>query len=135
MTSELSETARAHLDRIRSSANRMGTLIDDLLTLSRLTRAPMRRETVHLGVIAVEVAADLRLAEPGRRIEVRIGDDLTAHGDPTLLRAVVQNLLGNAWKFTRGRQQARIEIGRQETGGEIRFFVRDNGAGFDMLLR
>ena len=129
---ELTSDARTYLARIRSGAHRMGALIDDLLALSRLTRVPMRRQQVYLGAIAVEVAADLRSAEPDRDVEVRIGDDLETQGDPTLLQAVMQNLISNAWKFTRGRQPGCIEVNRNTAGDETVFYVRDNGAGFDM---
>jgi PAS domain S-box-containing protein len=128
----LDEEAQAHLERIRFGVGRMSLLIDDLLQLSRVTRARIREDTVNLGAIASEVIEGFRQAAPGRAVQVRIGDELSARGDPTLLGAALENLLGNAWKFTQGCAPARIEIGRQDQDGETVYYVRDNGAGFDM---
>ena len=120
---------RAYLTRVRGAAARMGALIDSLLKLARYGRAELRREPINLGRIASDVEAELRAAEPERHVEVAIEPELFARGDPGLVRGLLQNLIGNAWKFTRGRSPARIEIGRDPGTGE--FFVRDNGAGFD----
>jgi PAS domain S-box-containing protein len=128
----LQEAGRQHLRRVRAATQRMGQLIDDLLNLSRLTRAEMRRERVDLTALAREVAAELRAAAPQRQAEFVIQPGLQADGDSGLLRAALQNLLGNAWKFTGGKAQARIEFGCCQKGGEDAFFVRDNGTGFDM---
>ena len=121
-----------HLQRVRAASRRMGRLIDDLLTLSRMTRAPMARKRVDLSALARSVAAELQQQDPGRDVEVVVGEDLTGLGDPQLLRIVLENLLGNAWKFTSRRQEARIEFGAAPVEGQPAFFVRDNGAGFDM---
>ena len=114
----------------------MGLLIDELLQLSRLTRVPMDQQAVDLGAIATEVVGELGRAEPVRQVEVRVGDELTVRGDRTLLRAVVQNLVGNAWKFTARKEAARIEFGADKKPGQGLqspvYYVRDNGAGFDM---
>ncbi len=127
-------TASDFLTRIRRAAVRMGELIDDLLSLSRVTRAELRREEVDIGAIARSVAATLEQAEPGREVETVIEGPLVVHGDPRLLRIVLENLLGNAWKFTRYRARARIEVGAERSEGASRIFVRDDGAGFDPSL-
>lgn len=135
----LLEDYRARLDaegqdallRVRGGAQRMAELIDDLLQLSRVTRVEMHREAVDLSALAESVVRDLQRAEPARRVEVAIQPDLRAEGDAKLLRIALVNLLSNAWKFTGPRSVARIELGLQN-GGERAFFVRDNGAGFDM---
>lgn len=123
--------ARDHVRRIRAAAQRMGTLIDALLELSRLSRAELRREHVSISALAHAVVAELRAGDPTRSVETVVAPDLWADGDPRLLRAVLQNLIGNAWKFTRGVQSARIEVGCEVESAPPTFFVRDNGAGFD----
>jgi PAS domain S-box-containing protein len=129
----LDEQGRDHLRRVRAATQRMAQLIDDMLTLSRVTRAELRREIVDLSKLAEEIAAELRRADPDRTAEVEIEPGLVAAGDPRLLRVLVVNLLSNAWKFTAGSEPARIELGRCPTSADGRgFFVRDNGAGFDM---
>ncbi len=128
----LDERGKGHLQRIRAAAQRMGRLIDDLLGLSRLTLAPLRLRAVDLSGIAAGIADDLRKAEPGRRAEFRIAPALTAHGDEGLLRVVLDNLLRNAWKFTRKLPVAHIEFGSVREDGIPAFYVRDDGAGFDM---
>ncbi len=127
----LGEVGRDHLRRVRTEAGRMGQLIDDLLRLSRLMRAEMRREEVDLAVLAREVVEDLRRGSPGRDVEVLIPPTLPARGDAALLRIVLQNLLDNAWKFTSRREKARIEVGGERRGGESVYYVRDDGDGFD----
>jgi PAS domain S-box-containing protein len=129
----LDEQGRDHLRRVRAATQRMAQLIDDLLTLSRVTRAEVRREIVDLSKVAQEIAGELRRADSERRAEVCIQPELVASGDPRLVRVLLVNLLSNAWKFTSGCERARIEVGRCETSdGGRAFFVRDNGAGFDM---
>jgi light-regulated signal transduction histidine kinase (bacteriophytochrome) len=115
-----------------AQAERMGKLIEALLEMSRLTRARMRFEVVDLGRMAEAVAADLRAAHPERSVQVVIPMGLFARGDPMLLRVVMENLMRNAWKFTAHTESARIEVGVAMEGDETEFFVRDNGAGFDM---
>ncbi|MFZ5659735.1 MAG: PAS domain S-box protein [Pseudomonadota bacterium] len=128
----LSSECRDYLRRIRQASQRMGELIDALLNLARLSRGELRREPVDLGVLAREIAESLQRSEPERQVAWVFGEGLRTAGDPQLLRAVLDNLLGNAWKFTGKQADARIEFGMAEEGGQRVFFVRDNGAGFDM---
>lgn len=129
----LDDTARSHLRRVRSAADRMSDLIDDLLKLSRLTRAEMRLEMVDLSALAEAVLAVLREREPERRVSARVAPGLTARGDPALLRILLENLLGNAWKFTSRNASAEIGVGQEVAeDGSPAFFVCDNGVGFDM---
>ena len=129
---EASEGSRRYLARIRSATLRMSQLIDDLLNLAKVSRAEVSWKDVDLAAIARQVAADLAQREPERQVEVAIWDDVTARGDPRLLRIVLENLLGNAWKFTAKSSPARIEVGVLHDAEAATYFVRDNGAGFDM---
>ncbi len=129
---KLDEQGRNYLARVRAATQRMAELIDDMLQLSRVTRAEIRQETVDLSALADSVVADLRRAEPQRQVEVAIQSGLQAEGDAKLLRIALVNLLSNAWKFTGRQPAARIELGVQDTGSERAFYVRDNGVGFDM---
>ena len=122
---------RDYLERVRAAARRMAALIDDLLSLSRITRADIRRGPIDLSQLSRAVVAELCRAEPERNVAVVIAPDLRAEGDSPLIRTVLENLIGNAWKFTSKRQDARIEVGRAEINETSTFFVRDNGAGFD----
>jgi light-regulated signal transduction histidine kinase (bacteriophytochrome) len=110
----------------------MAELIDDLLKLSRITRTEITRKTVDLAVLAREILSTLAAGEPQRRIEWVVAEDLKVPADKNLIRIVLENLLGNAWKFTRNRVPARIELGVTQQEGKNVYFVRDNGAGFDM---
>lgn len=130
----IGEDGRGYLMRIRNAALRMDSLIDALLKMSRIGREEPKSEVLDLSRIAGDVAAELRQGDPGREVEVRIEPGLVAAGDPALVRDVVQNLLGNAWKFTRDAEHARIDVGRlhMDDDDELEtFFVRDNGAGFE----
>jgi signal transduction histidine kinase/CheY-like chemotaxis protein len=123
---------RSHLDRIDQAVVRMRRLIDDLMGLAKIVRAPMQRVETDLSAIAVEVIQELRATADSRTVEVIIAPRLFVSGDPGLLRVVLANLLGNAWKFTSKRPAARIELGMQSgAGGNEVYYVRDNGAGFD----
>jgi light-regulated signal transduction histidine kinase (bacteriophytochrome) len=128
---KLDDEGKDHLNRVRAATERMGTLIDDLLNLARVTRTELRLETADVGAIARAVAEELQKTEPGRQVEFRIEDGLLAWIDSHLFRITLENLLGNAWKFTSKRQFACIEFGRKESGGMLIYFVRDNGAGFN----
>jgi PAS domain S-box-containing protein len=129
---ELSREGARYLIYVREAAEHMERLIEDLLALSKVTSQGFLREDVDLSKIARDIARGLESAEPAREVELVVQDDVLAHGDAVLLRAVLENLLGNAWKFTRTRDRARIEFGEEENGAEQVFFVRDNGTGFDM---
>ena len=120
-----------YLGRIRASSQRMGQLIDDLLNLSRVSRGEMSRELVNLSKMVREVEDELRATEPLREVEFVVADGLFAETDPRLLRIVLTNLLGNAWKFTSKQRHACIEFGSSGERGEKEYFMRDNGAGFD----
>ena len=129
----LDDSGKDYLRRVRKATQRMGTLIDDLLELSRVGRNEMQREVVDLSQLSREIIRELQQNDPERRLEVTIDDGLQAMGDPRLLRLILQNLIGNAWKFTAQVSNARIEIGKQEKSkGKTVFFVKDNGIGFDM---
>lgn len=128
----ISEDGRDYLKRLRAAASRMGELIDDLLRLSRVTRAELRRESVDLSTLAREVADGLHKGAPERDTTFDITPGLTTRGDPRLMRVVLENLLGNAWKFTSQRSGARIELFAESQDGRTRYCVRDNGVGFDM---
>jgi light-regulated signal transduction histidine kinase (bacteriophytochrome) len=110
----------------------MGELIDDLLALSRVTRSEMARVPVDLSMIAGKITEELRRAEPQRILEIAIAPGMITNADPNLMRVLLENLLDNAWKFTSRRELAKIELGMTEKDGEKVYFVRDNGAGFNM---
>lgn len=124
----LNEEGRGYLERVRAGTQRMAQLIEDLLGLSRITRAPLRRERVDVTAMGRKILVELSEREPQRRVEAIVAEDLVATADARLLAVVLENLLGNAWKFTAKQPAARVEVGRD--GGA--FFVRDNGAGFDL---
>lgn len=130
----LPEAARNHLGRIDAAARRMSQLIDDLLALTRINRAELRRVPVDVTALAGEVVESLRSdATPaGGSVEVHIAPDMRTEADPQLLRIAFDNLLGNAWKFSAKTGSARVEVGVESQDGTHVFFVRDNGAGFDM---
>ena len=129
---QLDEQGHTYLKRVRSETQRMGELIDGLLELSRVTRAPMKRETVDLTAMAQELEASLRAGQPERAVDFVVAPAMVAIGDAVLLRAALQNLLHNAWKFTGTRPRARIEVGCTSEPGRTVYHVRDDGAGFDM---
>ena len=129
---QLPQDGQRFLRRIRASTQRMGQLIEDLLTLSKVSRGEMARREVDLGEVARQVFADAAQKEPGRKVEMTAWDNMHADGDPRLLRAALENLIGNAWKFTSKVERPRIEVGSLRDGGRTTFFVRDNGVGFDM---
>jgi signal transduction histidine kinase len=128
----LDRIANDHLDRVLGATSRMNQMIDAMLTLARLATQPLARQPVNLSQLAGWVVDDLRRAAPERKAEVEIEPGLQVQGDPTLLRLVLENLIGNAWKYSAQRASARISLTREAIDGEPVFVVRDNGAGFDM---
>ncbi|MBI2222305.1 MAG: response regulator [Acidobacteria bacterium] len=128
----LNSKSRDYLQRVRSAAQRMGELIDDLLELSRVGRAAIHRSRTNISEIARAVVSELRKREPERRVEIEIQDALLADVDNGLMRVVLENLLGNAWKFTANVPQPRVQLLSERTANGPAFVVRDNGAGFDM---
>ena len=131
-SNKMDEDGKDSLQRIRRASQRMGHLIDDLLKLSRLTRDEMRRRPVDLSSMAKDVAQNLQNSNANRDVEFDIAQELVAEADERLVRVALENLLGNAWKFTEKQTRARIEFGSTKDSGEQICFVRDNGVGFDM---
>ena len=130
---QLDDQAKDYLNRVRIATQRMGYLIDDMLTLSRVTRAEMQNEVVDLSALATALLAEFQQSEPEHKVDWLVEPGLVAKGDTQLLRIALLNLLGNAWKFTGKTPQARIEFGALHNAEGVReFFVRDNGAGFNM---
>ncbi len=144
---QLDEAGQSYLRRIRAASQRMGQLIDDLLQLSRVTRGELYRETVDLTALARSITEELRQGEPQREVEFVVEEGLVTEGDPRLLQVALENLLGNAWKYTGKQECPRVEVGAMATppglggqggrrgtrvGGEPAYFIRDNGVGFDM---
>jgi light-regulated signal transduction histidine kinase (bacteriophytochrome) len=129
---KLDEEGRHYLQRVRHGAQRMGQLIDDLLRLSRVSRAEVIRQRVDLSDLSRRILRELAEAHPERSAQVTVASGLTVEADPRLLAIALENLLANAWKFTAPRPEAVIEVGKDEVEGEPVFWVRDNGAGFDM---
>lgn len=129
----LEAQGKEYIDFIRTSSRRMAEIIDDLLNLAHVTRSEMQRERVNLSHVVQEISAELQKKEPNRRVEFSIPPNLAAQGDPRLLRLALENLLGNAWKFTGTREEARIEFGATEHEGRQAYFIRDNGVGFDPM--
>ena len=130
----LDDEGKRYLRFVRESTQHMAHLIDDLLALSRVTRTELQRESVDLGTIARATVTRLERGDPARQVEVSISDGLRAEADPRLLGVVFENLLGNAWKFTSKRDGARIGVGALPGESPRTYFVRDNGAGFDMAF-
>ncbi|MEP6873357.1 MAG: ATP-binding protein [Burkholderiales bacterium] len=129
---KLDEEGRDSLQRIRAASQRMGRLIDELLGLSRVTRAELRLKPVNLSEIAREIAESLAQQQPARSVQWEIEDGLTVHADKALIQIAMQNLLENAWKFTGKTDKPVIRIGAIERDGKKECFVADNGVGFDM---
>jgi len=128
----LGADGKQYIDRIRNAVRTMGALIEDMLKLSRVSRADLVREPVDVGAIARHLVGEISAGAPERKADFVIPPRIPALADPRLLEILLGNLLDNAWKFTRTRQPARIEVGQQETDGLTAFYVRDNGVGFDM---
>jgi light-regulated signal transduction histidine kinase (bacteriophytochrome) len=128
----LDEQGKTYLRHVRESAQRMAQLIDDLLSLSRVSRAELSRLPIDLTALARTYIASLRLRDPDRNVEFVGLETITALGDARLISIALENLLGNAWKFTKNRETARIELGRRSQAEGPVYFIKDNGAGFDM---
>jgi signal transduction histidine kinase len=128
----LDEDGKKYLARIRAASQRMGQLIDDLLELSRLSRSQLKRSEVNLSEMARKIAGELREQNPGREVDFVVEDGMVANGDVALLRVVMNNLMGNAWKYTGKQPSPEVTFGCVERGSQRAYFVRDNGAGFDM---
>jgi signal transduction histidine kinase len=129
---QLAGEGQRYLERIRAATQRMGALIDDLLNLARITRQQMRRTSVDLTAIAGQVAAELRRRDPERATQIHVAAAVIGRGDARLLTIVLENLIGNAWKFTTKHAAAEIWFGAQQRDGRTVYHVRDSGAGFDM---
>ena len=129
---KLDEAGKSYLHRVRTASQRMSQLIDAMLNLARLTRAEIRSQTLDMSGMVKGILDDFQKLEPDRHVECVVAKNLFATADPQLIRAVMENLLGNAWKFTRQGENARIEFGYEPYKGQPAYFVKDNGAGFDM---
>ena len=132
LRSQLDERARDHLRRVLAAAARMNDLIDALLELSRISRQPLGRHQVDLSAVAIAVIDELRRRDVSRKLGATVQPGLVADADGRLVRILFDNLVGNAWKFTAKTAAPNVDIGAEEQAGETVFFVRDNGAGFDM---
>lgn len=130
----LPPVGQRYLTQIRAACQRMAQLIDDLLTLARVSRGTLEFREVDLSEIAKQVVSDLQQRNASHAVEVNVWDGMNAEGDPRLLRAALENLIGNAWKFTSKAQRPHVEVGALRDGERVTFFVRDNGAGFDMAF-
>jgi signal transduction histidine kinase len=128
----LDDQGKDYLQRASRASQKMARLIDDLLTLARVSRAKLRSEPVDLSAMAGGIMTGLKETEPGRDVDVVLTENLTAVGDSKLLNQALENLLGNAWKYTGKRSDAKVEFGAVEQEGATSYFVRDNGAGFEM---
>lgn len=129
---KLDEAGKGYLREVRGASQEMAQLIDDVLQLARVTRSEMLREEVDLSDLALSVTTDLKQSNGRQKVIVKIEEGLVTRGDKRLLRCVLTNLLGNAWKFTSKRDNPEILFGSEQKNGEVFYFVRDNGAGFDM---
>jgi light-regulated signal transduction histidine kinase (bacteriophytochrome) len=131
-SSLLDSTGRNYLNRIREASQKMAQLIDAMLILSRVTRAEIKRSHINLSNLAENIAVELATHDPRRNVTWKIAPDLNALADPTLIKSVMENLLGNAWKFTSRHPCCIIEVGKMMQNGNEVFYVKDDGAGFDM---
>ncbi len=131
-SSKLDAESLHYLDRIKEAARKMGVLVEELLNLSHIARIELERKRVDISAMARGIAQDLAISAPQRRVEFVIAPEMAANADPNLLKIALDNLIGNAWKFSSAKNDALIEVGCDSSSGEPVFFVRDNGAGFDM---
>lgn len=128
----LGSPADEYLSRIRAASRHMNALIEDMLKLSRVSREQMKRESVNLSALARDILDEYQHGDPTRQVTTHVDDGLVVHGDEALLRIALDNLLGNAWKFTGGQEEGQISFQRTKLDGEEAFCISDNGAGFDM---
>jgi len=131
LADKLDEKEKRYISLIRAGAEKMSRLIDDLLNLSRISRQDIKRREINMSAMAAAIVDELREAHPGRSVEVKIQEGVTAFADRGLIEVVLSNLIGNAWKFTAKAEQSRIEIGTLDQEGKIIYYIRDNGVGFD----
>jgi signal transduction histidine kinase len=129
---QLDDSGKEHLGRVQNACERMGQLIDDLLNLSKVSRTELSRQPVDLTDLANSITQALQKSDPTRQVNIRISPNLTADADSRLIRIALENLLGNAWKFSSKKPDASIEFAAKKQDDEQIFYVRDNGAGFDM---
>ncbi len=129
---KLDATGKDYLHRIRKASQHMAQLIDDMLKLSRINRVKMKRETVNLSSLAKTIMNELKNSQPDRSVTLKVAEGLIVTGDPNLLRVLMDNLLGNAWKYTSENPSACIEVGSMEENGETVYFIKDDGVGFNM---
>ncbi|MGP1609396.1 MAG: sensor histidine kinase, partial [Burkholderiales bacterium] len=132
LPAELPGDASRYLEKVMAATRRMGQLIDDLLNLSRVSRGELVRQRVDLTELARDVVRDLQAREPHYKPDVSVWQGMMTEADPKLVRIVFENLLGNAWKFSSKKDNPRIVVGVMKEGRREVYFVRDNGAGFDM---
>ena len=125
--------SRSQVAKLRQTSRQLTTLFEGIQSLFQITRGDIRREAIDVSKVAHDIAGDLREKEPNRSVNMKIEPDLHVSGDAKLVRILLRNLMGNAWKFTRNEEQAVITVGSETVGGEKRIFVRDNGVGFDMI--
>jgi signal transduction histidine kinase len=130
---KLDDRAKDYLQRMRRASQRMGDVFDGLQSLFRVTGGDIHREKVDVSAMVAEIVEEMKVSNPDRHVTVTIGPDLSVSGDVRLVRILLGNLISNAWKFTGKTEDAAIEVGREGVDGEARLFVRDNGAGFDMI--
>ncbi len=130
---KLDAPTRDQVRRVRQASRQISVLFEGVQTLFRITRGELRREAIDVSGIAGSIVDELRVAEPGRSVEVEIAPGLSVEGDAKLVRILLYSLISNAWKFTRNEPHATIRVGQEAVGGETRTFVRDNGVGFDMI--
>lgn len=129
---KLDDVAKKHVARIRAATLRMAKLIDDILNLSRISRAEMHKSKINLSEIALRVISELKESQPERQVDFNIQKNITGYGDPNLMTIVISNLIGNSWKYTSKHSRAHIQMGVTDVGGKKAYYIRDDGAGFDM---
>ncbi len=130
---DLDPSVRGHIMRVRTASRQIGELFDGMQLLFSITRGDMRREEIDLSGVSRQIVQQFRTKEPKRNVEAQVQDHLIVIGDTHMVEILMRNLISNAWNFTRNENPAVIAIGKETVGGEARFFVRDNGVGFDMI--